>query len=340
MTTNSKFFIGVDVSKLYFDAALMVVIDHVKQPIENGRFDNCGSGLKSFYKWLRSFKVTMDSNTLIVIENTGLYHRPLREFCQLKKLPLHIGNANELKNSFGITRGKNDLVDSLRLCQYASKNYDSVKPSPDMERAVLTLQDVLTSRNRLLAQLNANKVYLNEIKGVSDAKYFKQLHQCYQKALDGLEASIKVLDEQINTIVTSNPLIHHNYKLLITCPGIGRLTAAYLICCTNNFYHKISGKQLACYAGVVPFARTSGSSLNGKDHVHHMANKQLKKMLHLNALSVIKNYAEFRNYYERKKAEGKNSMSVLNAIRNKILLRAAAVINNQQTYVDKSNIAA
>lgn len=31
-------------------------------------------------------------------------------------------------------------------------------------------------------------------------------------------------------------------------------------------------------------------------------------------------------------------MSVLNAIRNKIVLRAAAVINNQKAYVDKTNL--
>jgi hypothetical protein len=52
------------------------------------------------------------------------------------------------------------------------------------------------------------------------------------------------------------------------------------------------------------------------------------------AISSIRNYTEFRNYYDRKKAEGKHSMSVLNAIRNKIVLRAVAVVNKQQPYVD------
>ena len=52
-----------------------------------------------------------------------------------------------------------------------------------------------------------------------------------------------------------------------------------MICCTNNFVGKISGKQLACYAGVVPFGKESGISVKRKNRVHHMANKELKKML-------------------------------------------------------------
>lgn len=71
-----------------------------------------------------------------------------------------------------------------------------------------------------------------------------------------------------------------------------------------------------------------------------MANKELKKMLHLCALTAIQHSPEFKQYYERKKAEGKNSMSVLNAIRNKIVLRAVAVVNNQKKYVPNYQKAA
>jgi hypothetical protein len=63
-----------------------------------------------------------------------------------------------------------------------------------------------------------------------------------------------------------------------------------------------------------------------------MANKELKCMLHLCALTAIRLYPEFRCYFQRKRSEGKHSMSVLNAIKNKIALRVAAVINKQQPY--------
>lgn len=71
-----------------------------------------------------------------------------------------------------------------------------------------------------------------------------------------------------------------------------------------------------------------------------MANKDLKKMLHLCSLTVIRYYPEFKTYYDRKKQQVKHSMSILNAIRNKIMLHAVAVVNNQKPYVDKTKIAA
>lgn len=58
------------------------------------------------------------------------------------------------------------------------------------------------------------------------------------------------------------------------------------------------------------------------------------------AISAIHNHQEFKNYFDRKKAEGKHSMSILNAIRNKIILRAAAVVNNQKAYVNNFEKAA
>jgi transposase len=92
---------------------------------------------------------------------------------------------------------------------------------------------------------------------------------------------------------------------------------------------------LASYAGVAPFGNTSGSSIKGRDKVHKMANKDLKKLLHMGAISAITHYPEFRDYYEHKVKEGKHEQSVINAVRSKIALRAVAVINNHKEYVDK-----
>ena len=72
------------------------------------RFDNTLEGMKAFKKWLKANHVSMDQNTLLVIENTGVYHRLLWSFCSRHNLPIHIGNAAHIKWSLGITRGKSD----------------------------------------------------------------------------------------------------------------------------------------------------------------------------------------------------------------------------------------
>ncbi len=334
MNKTQQNFIGIDVSKLWFDASLLVVKLSIKQPKETDRFDNNAAGIKAFEKWLKKFRVSFDKNTMLVIENTGVYHRLLWSFCSVRNLPLYIGNAAGIKWSFGIARGKNDKVDSLRLCDYAHKHFDELKPTPAINDKLLLLKDLMTSRTKLLSQKNSIKTYLKELKQINDKGVQKIMEEAHKTAIAGIEKSIKNIEAEMIKILKEDTAVLANYNLLITVPGIGHLTAIYLICCTNNFSIKITGKQLACYAGVVPFDHSSGISIKGRNRVHRMANKDLKKLLHMGAISSIQNHEEFRNYFDRKKAEGKHSMSILNAIRNKIVLRAVAVINNQRVYVN------
>jgi transposase len=318
----------------------MIVVDHQKQPVQTKRFDNTVEGVQLLHDWLKEHEVAFNENSLLVIENTGIYHRLIWEYCSMHNLPIYIGNAAHIKWSFGIARGKNDVIDSKRLCTYASKNADELKATAVLNPVFISLKDMMTSRVRLIQQVNSIKVHLNELK-TSNTKEVQQLmEQAHEAALNGLSKSIKQIEDQIKRIISEDNAIKTNYNLLITVPGIGHITAVYIICCTNNFAGNITGKQLASYAGVVPFKETSGSSIKGKDKVHKMANKDLKKLLHLCAVSAIGHYPEFRQYYERKKAEGKHSMSILNAIRNKIVLRAVAVIKKQEKYVDNYKKAA
>lgn len=334
MKETKQFFIGMDVSKLWFDVSLMIVINHQKQAMLTQRFDNTIKGIQSLHKWLKQYQVCFDKNSLVVIENTGVYHRLIWQYCSKHSLPLHIGNAAAIKWSLGITRGKNDVIDSRRLCLYAARQADELKATPVLDPVFMQLKDLMTSRTRLVKQLHSIKSYLKELHSGPETSMLKVIEQSHKQAIDGIKKSIHKIEEHITDIIAKNAAIKKNYELLLSIPGIGRFTAVYLICCTNNFTGKHTGKQLASYAGVVPFDQRSGTSIKSKNRVHKMANKDLKKMLHLCALTAIKYYPEFTQYFNRKKAEGKNAMSVLNAIRNKLVLRAIAVVNKQAPYVD------
>ena len=63
-----------------------------------------------------------------------------------------------------------------------------------------------------------------------------------------------------------------------------------------------------------------------------LADKTIKSTLHLGAMSAIRHSNDLQTYYQRKVEEGKNKMSVLNAVRNKIIHRVFAVIKNQRPY--------
>jgi transposase len=340
MEQQTKFYIGIDVSKLWFDLSLLPVIEHQKTTMLTERFENTKQGLQMMDKWLKKHTVSFNENTLMVIENTGVYHRLIWSYCSNNNLSIYIGNAAHIKWSFGITRGKNDIIDSQRLCNYAHKHAEELRATPALNPVFMKLKDLMTARTKLLSSAGSISAYLKELKPSNDKQVQKIMETSHKAALDGLRKSIVQIEEQIKKIIAEDKDLQNNYDLLLTVPGIGHFTALYIICCTSNFINKISGKQLASYAGVVPFENRSGISIKGRNRVHPMANKELKKMLHLCSLTAIRYYPEFQQYYLRKKAEGKHTMSVLNAIKNKIILRAVAVVNKQEAYVDNTKIAA
>ncbi len=123
-----KSYLGIDVSKLTFDVSLIVVVNEHKQPVVTTQFNNDITGLETFKIWLENHQLSFDINSLLVMENTGIYHRLIWNFCTTHLLPLFIGNAADLKGSFGIARGKNDKGDSMHLCDYAYKHQEDIKP--------------------------------------------------------------------------------------------------------------------------------------------------------------------------------------------------------------------
>jgi transposase len=274
-----KNYLGIDVSKLTFDACLLLVLNGVKSELFSKQFSNDAEGLKQFKKWLESYAVTFDEHSLLVIENTGIYHRLLWQFCSKNYLPIYIGNAADLKHSFGTQRTKNDKTDAELLCKYCFKNYDELKATPVLNSSLITLKDLLSNRSKLICQKNAITQTINELKISNDKATQKLMQEVNKAALEGIKKSVKLIEAAIAKIIKEEKSFQDNFNLLLTVPGIGNITAAFLICCTNNFSGKISGKQLASYAGVVPFEHSSGTSVKKLPKVHFMANKELKSIL-------------------------------------------------------------
>lgn len=334
-----KSYLGIDVSKLTFDVSIITFRGSQKQAAVSALFSNDKAGLSSFKIWLETQEVSFDHNSLLVIENTGIYHRLIWDFCTVNLLPLYIGNAADLKWSFGIARGKTDKVDSLRLCEYCYKHHEDIRPTTALNKPLITLKDLLSNRSKLLKQKNAIKQTINELKASNDKTTQDLMVKLNKSAIEGLQKSIKLIEAAMLKMVNQDAGVLKNYNHMLSVPGIGKITAVFILCCTNNFAVKTSGKQLASSAGVVPFEHSSGTSVKGRNKVHFMANKELKSLLTMGALSAVNAYPEFKDYYERKIKEGKKHLQVLSAIKNKMLLRVAAVINQQKNYENKYKTA-
>jgi len=63
-----------------------------------------------------------------------------------------------------------------------------------------------------------------------------------------------------------------------------------------------------------------------------------KSLVHMTALVAARFSHDLHEYYQRKVAEGKNKMNVLNAVKNKIIHRNFACVNQKRLYEKIINI--
>ena len=60
-------------------------------------------------------------------EDMGLYANFLLKVCSSKKLTVCMESPLRIKKSLGIQRGKNDALNSIRIAQYASDHFSTLK---------------------------------------------------------------------------------------------------------------------------------------------------------------------------------------------------------------------
>lgn len=160
------------------------------------------------------------------------------------------------------------------------------------------------------------------------------------KTVSLLKYQLKTVEQKMEEIIKQNQKIDTQCTLVCSIPWVSKQTAMYLIITTKCFEAFDNCRKLDCYAGVVPFEFSSGSSIKGRTKVNHLADKKIKSLLNMCALSIKKNDKEIELYYKRKVAEGKNPMLVMNNVRCKILSRVFATVKRGTPYINLQKFAA
>lgn len=328
MKQYSHFF-GVDVSKKTVDITLAHNQEFIHQ-----QFTNDEEGMKQLMEWLKELKPALE-NTLFCMEATGLYCFPLTRFLATNSIDIWIEHAAQIKKATALTRGKNDKVDSQRIALYATKYLDRLRLWKPVDATLEKIRHLASLRERLVETKKRLETPIKEFEEMGNTAMAKLLTKTIKNSLAAIDRDLKNVESKIIEVVNADDNLKLLYKLITSVVGIGFVTAVNLIVHTNGFTMLKDTRKLACYCGVAPFEYSSGSSIRGRTKVHFMANKKLKCNLHMASLSAVKLDADLKHYYERKVAEGKSKLSVLNAVKNKLLARIVAVVNKQQEYVKK-----
>jgi transposase len=322
-------FVGVDLSKDTLDIAVV-------SP-DNGRLyarqiENKKTVIVAFFKQLpRCLPGFASATTLLCCEHTGLYNRPLLEATQALALPVWVEHAAQINAATGLRRGKTDAVDARRIAAYAARFVDRAHlwAAP---RPVLAELDRLSARRaRLVSVLQVLQTPLSSSEGFFTPAEQRAEQRGCAASLKAVRADLRAVDAAIAALVAGDEALARQYERITSVPGIGPVTAVEILLTTNEFQTSTDPKKYASYAGVVPFESSSGQR-KGRPQLSHQANKRVKKLLHLAALSAVRHCQVLKAYYDRKVAAGKNKMLVLNNVRNKLVHLIFACVQNERKY--------
>jgi transposase len=242
-------------------------------------------------------------------------------------------NPLQVNRSLGIRRDKNDRIDSRDIALYAYRFQDRARCYRLSEKAVKSLELLLSFRERLLRNKHALPVSAAEIRRVmqrnSAACY---IYEQSRKDVDRINGEIKEVEKRMLDEIRSDESLRETYDLISSIKGIALINTVAVLVSTGNFTRFQSSRQFACYSGMAPFGKQSGTSVKMRPRVSHPANRQIKVLLTQAAKCAIRHDPGMKDYYQRKVAEGKNSWLVINNVRNKLIHVIFALVKNKQSY--------
>lgn len=323
-----EFFIGIDVSKNELDFSVM----QGKDFLFHKEIENKPSTVLAFLKDLSRQPGFTFNNSVFCMEHTGIYNNHLLVALFEKHANISLESAAQIKSSLGKLRGKNDKVDSIRIAGYAYKCRHELRLWSPKRDQLISLSHLAATRSRLLEAQKLLKTPLKESRSFVKKSLSDQSSKICSNTLNSIKKDLQKAEKAIRTIIESDQELNRLFNLITSVGGIGPVTATQILITTNEFKDIKDPKKFSCYSGVVPFTKESGL-FKGRGRVSHLANKKMKMLLHMSALVAIQYNSDMKAYFERRtKEDKKNKMSVLNAVRNKLILRIFSCVNQNRMY--------
>jgi len=325
-----KVFIGIDFSKLKFDAVLLA--DCQTEAFAHNEFSNDANGFDRLIQWISSISHQDKHLWLFCGEHTGLYSLSLTKYLNREDIDIWLENPLQIKRSMGIKRAKNDKVDALSIAQYARRFQDKAVSTRLDQDILEQLKDFVAYRERLVKIKTMLSVPVKEMSRVkSEDPIVFIIHDSHLQ-ISMVDQSIKEVDKQIRTIIKSHNDLYQNLLLLTSIKGVGLQNALMVLILTNNFTKFNNPRKFGCYSGVVPFNHSSGTSIYKKDKISKLANKKMKALLSNAANSAVNHNPKLKDYYIRKLQDGKDRALIINNVRNKLIHIMFAVVKNRKPY--------
>jgi len=302
-------YIGIDVSKEKLDVAWQGE-RKVKQYQNNA---------KGIAKMIAGFQGN-EIDRIVVEATAGFERQSVREMLQLG-LPVALINPTRVRR-YAQAQGqhaKTDALDAHVLADFGkAMRPDIWQTKSDLEEQIGLR---ITRRRQLIGIRTEEKNRLttahpDNIPGI-------------KRHLVWLNSEIANVEEEIEHLAQSDPVLQEKIACLQSVPGVGPVTALTLIAEMPEL-GLANRKQIAALAGVAPYNRDSGNR-TGRRHTYG-GRSSVRSVLYLAALSATRHNPKIKEFYQRLLANGKEKKVALTACMRKLLVILNAMARDQKTW--------
>jgi transposase len=304
--SQSELFVGIDVSKATLDVALLPSRESWSVP-------NTEAGIADLIARLHQ----TGSPTLVLMEATGGLERQALARLAAAGLPamaINPRNVRDFAKSMGML-AKTDAIDAAVLALFADRIRPQWRPLPDEHTQAL--EALIVRRRQVVDMIAAEK---NRLGATPSRRVKKEI----ASHIKWLERQLHITDYDIDQAVSNSPVWKQKADLLLSVPGVGRVTAVTLLTQLPEL-GTLGRKQIAALVGVAPFNRDSGT-LRGHRSIYG-GRASVRSLLYMCALAAARFNPTIRAFYLRLRSAGKRPKVAIVACMRKLLTALNAILD-------------
>ena len=315
--------IGIDVSK----ASINI---HISKNGQDLQVDNSVKGFRTLRSKLKKIYKKEIDNNVYIFEPTGSYSEALRKYSSEQKIRCFIINPKQFSNyakALGV-EVKNDVEDARVLSKAIVLAKEGQVKIPEYDEDVERIKELMSYYKFTTKQATQQKNHLESLTSKDgDAFAIREL----KKSIKASKAKEQRIIEQIQTIIDANAKYKNDYENIISIMGVGQIGAISLLHLFLK-YPEANQRQITSLTGLNPIYKQSGTSVQSGYRISKTGAKTYRGTLFMAAMTAIRYDANFKAFFERLIANGKQTTQAQIAVMRKLIITAHSLYKNNRKY--------
>lgn len=311
-------FLGIDVSKKSFNAALLD--DNLEL---SKKFSNDESGFLKLKNWLDKH---VSGGIHVCMEATGRYYESLAQFLYSAGYKVSVVNPTKIKGfaQAELKRAKTDELDANLIGRFCQKHRPGlwVPLSPE-------LREMQESERYLDSLKNMRQQEMNRLES---GVVCEQVCKLIKSHIEQIDANIAQLEDSLRAVIQNNARLNEHYKLITSVIGVGNVTAFTWLGELGYMDNFQTVRQLESFAGLCVRKRQSGTSVRGRQRLSKVGNSQIRKALFMPAMCAMQYNPAIRVFCQRLRERGKPPKVIVGAVMRKLLRIIFAIVKSKQPF--------